>query len=103
MKLKNLVELTIIIALCLSNYMIIMQYYNEYVPENFSIKQLLDKQYRCIRYFHAKQYDKFAYNSCKKYTHDYVEFQLERSRYIYMYYSHNLIMVSMFVIFHLVL
>ncbi len=83
--------------------MIIIQYYNEYVPENFSIKQLLDKQYRCIRYFNTKQYDKFAHNSCKNHIHDYIEFQLERSKYIYMYYAHNLIMVSMFVIFHLIL
>ncbi len=103
MKLKHIVEITIIIAICISNYMIYVQYYTEYVPENFNIKQLQDKNYRCIRYFDEKNYDRYSHHSCKNYMHEYINFKLERSRYIFMYYAHNLIMGSMLIIFHLVL
>lgn len=103
MKLKHIVELTIIIAVCLSNYMIAMQYYAEYDPNHFTVKQLQDKQYRCIRYFDEKDYDRYSHHLCKNYMHDYLNFKLERSRYIMMYYAHNLIMGSMLIIFHVVL
>ena len=103
MKLKHVVELTIIIAICLSNYMISTQYYSEYDPKHFSFNQILDKRYRCIRYFDEKDYDRYSHYSCKNYMHDYINFKLERSRYILMYYAHNLIMGSMLIIFHLVL
>jgi len=103
MKLKHVIELAFIIALCLSNYLTMMEYYNEYVPEQFTPQKLLQKHNRCIRYFSSNKYDKYIYYSCKEYMQDYIAFQLEKSRYIYMYFAHNTIMLSMFAIFHLVL
>ena len=73
----------------------------EYVSENFDIKKLLEKKYRCIRYFDEKNYDKFSHNSCKPFFYDYVEFKLEKARYIYAYYAHNAIVVSIIIVFML--
>lgn len=103
MKLKHVIELTFIIAFCLSNYMTMIEYYNEYVPEYFSAYKLLQKHNRCIQYFNENNYDRYTHYRCKDYMQDYIEFQLEKSRYIYLYYAHNAVMISIFIIFHLVL
>lgn len=103
MKVKTVLLSAMIIALCISNYLLISEYFNEYDPDNFGIKKLLNKKYRCIRFFHDKGIDKYTYRSCKAYEHDYGAFILEKSRYIYMYYAHNLILISLFAIFYLVI
>lgn len=102
MKLKTVIQMAIVIALCASNYMMILKYYDEYVPDNFDIYKMLDIRYRCIRFFHDKNENSYRQKICQPYYYDYVAFNLEKSRYIYMYYAHNLIVISIFTIFHLV-
>ncbi len=103
MNFKYVIGGAMLMMLTLSNYFLISEYMTEYVPENFDIKKLLDKKYRCIRYFDEKNYNKFTHNSCKALLHDYVDFKLEKSRYIYAYYAHNSIIISIIVVFMLLL
>lgn len=100
---KTVLLLSIVSALCISNYLLIIEYYNEYVPENFAIDKLLDKKFRCIRFFYDKINDKYAHMSCKEYHKDYIDFLLEKSRYVYMFYTHNVIIISLIIIFYLLL
>ena len=92
-----------LISMCVTNYVLIMQYYDEYVPDNFSRNKILDKKYRCIRYFHNNIQNRYGESICKAYYYDYVAFNLEKSRYIFMYYVHNIIVITLFAIFHLVM
>lgn len=103
MKFKFLLTVCMIFTLSLSNYYLISEYMSEYVPDNFNIEKLLDKKYRCIRYFDDKYYDKFTYNKCKEYLEEYIIFKLEKSRYIYIYYAYNIIIISLFGIFILLI
>ena len=100
---KILVLVSIISIVVMTNYMILTEYNNEYYPDNFSIEHMSDQKYRCIRYFNDKLYNKYMYVKCKDYVYDYTDFILERSRYICMFYAHNLVMFSLFVIFYLLL
>ena len=99
MKMKYLLGFIMIIILTISNYYLISEYMSEYVPDNFNIHKLLNLKYRCIRYFNDKHFDKFSHNRCKQYLEDYIIFKLEKSRYIYMYYGHNIILISLFSLF----
>jgi hypothetical protein len=78
-----------------------MEYYKQYAPENFSIHKILDKKYRCIRFFHDKDDSPYMQKICQLYYYDYIAFSLEKSRYIFMYYAHNVIVISLIAIFHL--
>ena len=103
MQMKTIVFLSMLSALCISTYLLIIEYYNEYAPENLIIHKLLDKKYRCIRFFHDKVIDKYAYISCKMYHTDYIDFLLEKSRYVYLFYAHNVIIISLTIIIYLLL
>lgn len=103
MQVKICVLLSIVVIVVVTNYMIITEYNNEYVPDDFSIKQMLDQRYRCIRYFNDKVYSNYMHIKCRDYVYDYTAFILERSRYIYMFYAHNMVMSSLFVLFFLLL
>ncbi len=83
--------------------MLINEYFNEYTPDNFDIIKLLEKKYRCIRYFNEKHVDKYQQSLCQAYLVDYLEFKLEKSRYIFIYYSYNIVMISLILIIYLVL
>lgn len=103
MNIKHIIQATYIAALLLSNYLIILEYQQEYVPDNFDIYKLLDLKYRCIRYFNDNKYNRYQEHKCNTHIYDYTEFVLERSRYICLFYAYNLITGSLFLLFHLLL
>jgi hypothetical protein len=103
MNLKYVVEIVMILIMCMSNYMIMTEYYDEYVPEYYTREKILQKNYRCFRFFHENSDKKYIYNSCKPYLHEYEVYKLERSRYIYTYHLHNILMTTVIVIYHLVI
>lgn len=98
---RIIILLSVIIAFCISNCLFMAEYLDEYSPDNFSSQKLVDKRYRCIKFFHEKRIDKFAHTSCKSYHDDYIMFMMERSRYICLIYADNAILMSLFVIFYL--
>lgn len=77
--------------------MMIIEYFKNYVPEYFDIEKLLDKKYRCIRYFEDKDFNTYNDKQCQPYIYHYMLFKLEKSRYIYMHYAYNLIVWSLFI------
>lgn len=103
MNVKYIVEFIMILLMCISNYIIITEYYNEYVPEYYSKDKILQKNYRCFRFFHGNYDKKYSYNSCQPYLYDYEIYKLERSQYIYTYYIHNILITSIIIIHHLIL
>jgi hypothetical protein len=103
MQFKHFLNIIMIILILLSNYFINLEYYNEYDPDNFDIKKLMHLRYRCIRHFYDKSDNKYMSIRCNPYLHDYTGFILEKSRYVYAYYAHNLCMISLFIIFNLLL
>ncbi len=103
MKFKYALISIMIFILCILNYFLINEYLTEYVPDNFDIKKLLDKKYRCIRFFDDKRDDRYLRATCAPYLEDYLSFKLEKSRYIILYYAHNTILISLIIIFQLLL
>lgn len=90
------------IVICTVNYAILMEYFHNYVPEYFDVVKILDKKYRCIRYFDDREYDKFIDSQCQPYVYDYLLFKLEKSRYIYIHYAYNFIMWGLFGLVYLI-
>lgn len=103
MQFKTFLQTMVLIGVLCSNYFIILEYYDEYVPDNFGIQKLIDPKYRCIRYFYDKVDNAYLHNKCKPYIYDYTAFLLEKSRYIYVYYAYNMCIAILFVIFHILL
>jgi hypothetical protein len=103
MKFKQIFQSIIIMILIICNYMILMEYSQQYNPDNFDKHKILDKKYRCIRYFHNNQYNKYTDAACGSYKATYVLFISEKILYMYMYFSYNVIMVSLLVIFQIIL
>lgn len=103
MQTKYLVQIVFIAAILVSNYLFVLEYHNEYVPDNFGIRKLLDQKYRCIRYFNEGTHSRYMDHKCMDYVYDYKHFTLEKSRYIYMFYMYNIIICNIFVLFHLLL
>lgn len=67
----------LIIAMLIVNNYIISTYYS---PENFGRDKLIQKKYRCIRYYQDKDdYNKFMEKSCKPYMKDNRIFNDEKS------------------------
>ena len=91
----------IVVIMFISNYMMIMEYQNEYVPDNFDIEKIIHQKFRCIRYFNDKRVNTYQQRKCRDYTHEYVEFILERSRYIHLMYAYNFVIMCLFALFYL--
>ena len=103
MQTKTLVQIVFLAAILASNYLLVLEYQEEYVPDNFDIRKLLHQKYRCIRYFNDKEHNKYLHQKCSDYAYDYTEFVLERSRYIYMFYVYNFVISGLFGLFHFIL
>lgn len=80
----------VIVALMLiANNYIISAYYS---PENFGHKQLVQKKFRCIRYYQDKDdYNKFMEKTCVPYQKDNNIFTEEKALY-----THSNILISLF-------
>lgn len=76
-------------------------YNNCFNVNKFSKKHILDKKYRCIRYFDENKYDKFSEKKCENFKFDYLNFQLGRSISIYSILKNNalILLLCTFVVF----
>ena len=81
-------NLVVIILLIANNYMISANY----TPENFGRDKLIQKKYRCIRYYQDKNdYNKLMEKTCIPYKMENDKFNEERN-----YYDHANILISVF-------
>jgi hypothetical protein len=103
MKVKTIFQFAFIMTICITNYMMMLEYNSEYVPDNFDVSKIAQQKYRCIRYFTDKMQNRYLHTRCKPFFEDYVIFRLEKSKYIYAYYAHNAAMITCFALFHLLL
>lgn len=99
---KNVKIVIVMMITTIINIIIITNYFYKYVPSHFNHTRLLDKKYRCIRYFAEKEYYKYMHQSCQEYNYDYIQFVIEKSRYIYSYYTYNFIMINLCIIIYLI-
>jgi hypothetical protein len=103
MQCKTLFLLTMATLMVMSNYVTVSMYFDEYYPEYFNMEKLMDIRYRCYRYFNDKVNNGYMCTKCKPYIYDYKNFILEKNRYIFAFYAHNIVMGSLFSIFYLLL
>lgn len=79
----------IVTILLIANNYILSSYYS---PYNFGHEKLIQKKYRCIRYYQDKNdYNKFMEKSCIPYKKDFQQFSEERSLY-----TQSNILISLF-------
>lgn len=97
MKIKLLCQISLLLMICISNNIILKTYKSEFVPAYFNSEKLIQKKYRCIRYFAEKEFDKYTQTNCISHMHDYVNFNLEKSQFLYMFYMHNILMVVIYI------
>ena len=86
-----------------SNYLIVKTYFNEYIPNNFNIKKLNEKKYRCIRYFFENINSSYRNAICIPHINDYVSFKLEKTKYIAKYYMFNIITIIIIILIYIFL
>ena len=97
---KRLLIALFILFMVTVNYLIIIEYFQNYVSDYFDIEKLLTKKYRCIRYFEERDHDKFTDRQCEPYVYEYMLFKLEKSRYVYMHYAYNFISCGVFALIY---
>lgn len=95
---KNIMILTMIYVICLSNKIIADNYMSEYMPEYFDRHKLIEPKNRCIRYFNANHFNKYSNAKCSEYQIDYVLFKLEKSYNIFTILLYNLIVNSTIIV-----
>lgn len=98
---KNVYKILVIFCLlsiiCYKNIQY-TKYHEKYLnTKTFSKNLILQKKYRCIRYFDEKDYHKYFEKKCNEFKRDYLNFQLRRSLYFYEIIKNN-IMLSFFII-----
>jgi hypothetical protein len=98
---KYIIEGVIIICCAISNYNIINTYKNNYLIEQFTIKQLIHQEYRCIRHFDDREHNKYQNEKCKDYLPNYIQFIMQKYRYISIFYLQNFLVIIFIIIIHL--
>jgi hypothetical protein len=98
---KHITEGIIIICCVFSNYNMINTYNKNYVPDKFTIKHLIKEEYRCIRYFSDDVFNRYQNTKCKNYLPNYIEFILQKSRYITLFYLQNFLVIIVVIIINL--
>lgn len=79
----------VVAILFIANNYILSSYYS---PDNFGLERLVQKKYRCIRYYQDKKdYNKFMEKSCTPYQKDYEQFREEKALY-----TQSNILISLF-------
>lgn len=69
----------IVTILLIANNYILSSHYS---PDNFGHQKLMQKKYRCIRYYEDKNdYNKFMEKSCIPYQNDFRKFNEEKTLY----------------------
>jgi hypothetical protein len=101
MRIKTFIQIFYVILLTLINYLLILEYQAEFVPDNFDIVKIIDIKYRCIQFFSDNYEDKYMANRCKDHYHNYIDFKLKKANYAFMYYMYNLIMIGVYMLFHI--
>lgn len=75
---KIVYYMVIVIIMAMNNYIISTQY----SPDNFDRSKLLQKKFRCIRYFQdTNDYNKHMDKTCKNYKEDNRRFMDEKEKY----------------------
>lgn len=75
---KIVYYMVIVIIMAMNNYVISTQY----SPDNFDRSMLLQKKFRCIRYYHdTNDYNKHMEKTCKNYKEDNRRFMDEKTMY----------------------
>lgn len=84
--------LLIIFTITIYNVDIFQQYENRY---NLSQSRLVHQKYRCYKYFADNVYFKYTDKKCQKYKYDYLNFNLEKSSFMFYCIITNIIIISM--------
>jgi hypothetical protein len=100
MNAKTALQVLFIVLLNYANYAMIVDYQHEFVVDNFNISKILDQKYRCIRFYSGNMENKYLLNKCQNYDEDYQQFKSDRTTFIYKYYIFNIVMTSLFLVFH---
>lgn len=100
MNAKIALQVLFIILLNYINYLLIVNYQQEFVVDNFNKTKLLDQKYRCIRFYSSNMDNKYLENKCKNHYRDFKQFKTDRKTYIFQYYIYNIAMTSLFLLGH---
>jgi len=74
------------------NYNNVTEYDTNYNVNNFKINKLIEKKYRCIRYYKLGEYNKLMNKTCDIYNHEYTIFKLGEQLLINKIYINNIIL-----------
>ena len=84
---KTVWSLILIIVVIICQYSII----TKYTPQTFDRSLLVDKKFRCIRYFHdTNDYNKHMEKTCEMFKIDYMFFNSQKAIY------ENILMITAF-------
>lgn len=77
------------------NCILLVQFSDNYIPENFSMNKLKTQKYRCIRYFYEKEYDKYTEKKCSSFKNELTNFHMAKSFHI-----GKIVFFNVFVLLH---
>lgn len=97
-KIRRMTKRKVIFILCIiiytiMNHMIMIEYSKRYDVGRFTLEQLRDKKYRCIRMFEEKKDLDYVNKRCVEYDRDMLNFRLERSQFIWNAIIWNIVII----------
>jgi len=79
-----------------------MEYQTNYNVDNFKFNKLIEKKYRCIRYYKLGEYNKLMNKTCDTYNHEYTIFRLGEQLLINKIYINNILLSIITIIFSII-
>lgn len=90
---RKVIYVICVIIFTMMNRMIMMEYSKRYDVGRFTLEQLRDKKYRCIRMFEEKKDLDYVNKRCVEYDRDMLNFRLERSQFIWNAIIWNIVII----------